>query len=244
MQVALPTPLLFVLFVLVTKRGWKPGGEAKWNFAVAFSLPVIALFAFASIKGAFRMNWTAPAFLALLPAAAALLLEVSEKHRLWRRLTGATAIVCALLIVLGHFEMATLRLRLMKHGGWRSLAEQVTAQEKVAAEATGKTPFVLGADKYNLAAEMGFYLGDPDRCVNSFALGEQGLGYRYWTDLEQFRGRPAVIVMSRSVGRDLDKLRPYFERLDPPQLAPGQRPRKVYLATGYGYRPDPRGREQ
>jgi dolichol-phosphate mannosyltransferase len=245
MQVVLPTPLLFVLMVMGTARGWKPGRGEGWNFTVAFSLPVFAVFALASARGAFRMNWTAPAMISLLPAAAALLVEMSEKARWWRRVDGVTAVVCALIILIGHVELAAAKvgwLSFVKLGGWGRLADEVEKQKTALAQSTGQKPFVLGADKYNLAAELGFYMRDPFNCVNPFALGEQGLGYRYWTDLEKFRGRPAVIVLSRAGEKDLAKLRPHFEKLDPPQLVrvyAGKRlQRKAYVVTGYGYSPD------
>jgi dolichol-phosphate mannosyltransferase len=244
MQVALPTPVLFVLFVLTAARGvrqgWGQERAERWNFAVAFSLPLLALFAVASTKGAFRMNWTAPAFLSLLPAAAAVLVEFFGKSRGWRWAAGVTTVACVAIIAWGHFELATMKF--LRFGGWRQLAAQVKVEKAELAAKTGQKPFVLGADKYNLAAEVGFYSQDPSDCVNPFALGAQGLGYRYWTNLERFRGCPAVIVMLRSEARDLEKIRSHFERLDIPKLVRiynGNRlQREVHLVTGYGYRPE------
>ena len=133
-QVLLPTPLLFVLFVMVVRRwvkcwverSWSAVGGERWNFAVAFSLPVVALFALASAKGAFRLNWTAPAFLSLLPAAAALLWEKLEvRSRGWRWASGVTAAACVVVVLVAHTGMALVRVNLLgrvRFGGWHQLA--------------------------------------------------------------------------------------------------------------------------
>jgi hypothetical protein len=212
---------------------------------------LVALFALASLKGAFRMNWTTPAFLSLLPGAAAMLLEVLDRGlpvwtRCWRWAVGVTVGTCAIMVVFGHLGMATKQLDWLSYlrlGGWSQLAERVKDKRAALEAATGQKPFLLGADKYRFAAELGFYLHESRDCVNLFALGEHGVGYRYWTDLAGFAGRPAVIVLGKSTKSDklkLEKLRPYFAKLDPPELvriySSGRLQREVYLVAGYGYR--------
>ena len=198
------------------------------------------------MKGAFRLNWTAPAFLSLLPGAAATLLEMLDegqtvRARRWRWAAGVTAVACVIFAVFVHFGLATTRVKWVR-GGWSQLAERVKAVQATLETTTGQKPFVLGVDKYNMAAEIGFYRHDPQDCVNPYALGAQGLGYRYWTNLEGFRGRPSVIVLTKSDERSLEKLRPHFKKLGSPEIVriytDGRLQREVYLVAGYGYSPD------
>jgi len=107
-------------------------------------------------------------------------------------------------------------------------------------------------DKYNIAAELGFYLHAPDECVNMYATGATGtqaLGYRYWTDLRKLEGRPAVAVLPKPTADLMKQLRLHFERVDEPRhvkvsMHKGLN-REVYLVTCIGYRaterpPNPR----
>ena len=98
---------------------------------------------------------------------------------------------------------------------------------------------MIGTDKYNLAAEMGFYTRAPEDTVNGFALGDQGLGYRYWTQLSRFDRRPAVAILTESNEAQLARLRGRFDKVEEPilvRIAVGDRTlRQGYLVKCYGY---------
>lgn len=249
-QAGMVTPLVLALFVAVAARGVRRGwmrGEADWGFVVSFGLPVFALFALASFKTAVRINWTAPAFLALSVGAAAWLAErladtQPARARRWRVAAWATVGLCVVVIGIGHGVLVWSWPQLggsMQIRQWRALAEEVTAARDRLAEETGQSPFVLGGDKYNLAAALGFYTGLPGECVNTFALGEQGLGYRYWTPLLTWEGRPAVVVMKSVGARDVAALRRRFDVVGTPVMVTvasrSSRPPVLWVVECRGY---------
>jgi hypothetical protein len=99
-------------------------------------------------------------------------------------------------------------------------------------------------EKYG-AAEIGYYLHQPYECVNAYAVGAQGLSYRYWIDLGKFEGRPAVAVFPKPPGDLLSQLRLHFDHVGEPEhlqvSAGGTRLRHMYLVncTGYHAREQP-----
>lgn len=94
-------------------------------------------------------------------------------------------------------------------------------------------------DKYNIAAELGFYLGPPEECVNTYAIGDPGLGYRFWTDLRQFENRSAVAVLPVAQEGALARLREHFDSVDELRSVSirthGKTPRPVGLVDCHGY---------
>ena len=256
-QMIILTPLVFGLFVLTIARGlrraWRQRDE-RWIFALCFSLPLFLMFVAASLRTGIHINWTAPAFLSLSVPAASVFLEGMDSARrkvavAWRAGGAVTIAFCvlAILVVLGNFiwNGATI-FAYSRTGGWHELAAEVDIAADKLAIKTGQQPFVIGADKYAIAAELGFYLDIPaEECINTFALGERGLGYRYWTDLNELRGRPAVAVLTRiAKGRQEDDsltaVRQHFDRIDEPQRIQvptiGRHWRILYLVNCYGYR--------
>jgi dolichol-phosphate mannosyltransferase len=249
-QLGILTPPLFALFTVAAARGVQRGWwqrDDNWNFVASFSLPLFFLFAAASFKTQIHVNWTAPAFLSLSLGASAMALDGLESNqparvKRWRCGAWATIALCGLAIVFGHTSLTWGIPKMFAYahaGGWQAVAQQVDATRATLRDETKQEPFVLGMDKYNVAAELGFHLHDPDDCVNTFATGGQGLGYRYWTDLAKFEGRPAVAVVPKPNDELMSQLRRHFERVGEPQLlcVPRYRVlnRQVYLVICTGY---------
>lgn len=246
-QAGILTPPVAVALVAAMRRGlqrgWRDRDDA-WNFALSFSVPAGAVFVLASFRTELHTNWLLPAYLSLLPAVAARYLEITPRGRQW---IGAVTIGLCLLVTLVAFSGVLWgvpsSLTYRHAGGWRALAERVTKETAALTAQTGRQPFVLGADKYNLAAELGFYTGQPAQQLNTLALGAHGLGYRYWTDLRAFAGRPAVVVLRRTNDTSLARLNAHFDRLDPPVPIRiptlGARHRELFLVNAHGYRVEP-----
>ncbi len=248
-QLGALTPVGLALFGLAAVKSLSRGWTLKqdcWNFAIAFSLPLFLVFLLASFKTEIHVNWTAPAFLSLCPAAAALFLEgiddpSPQRARYWRLGGVALAIMCGASNILLMSGLTVGTPPYHDAGGWRQLAESVTEVEGHLGESTQRQPFVIGGDKYYLAAELGFYTHTPKDLVNGYALGEPGVGYRYWTDLSKFVGRPAIAVLTRATTSTLSKLEDHFDKIDPPvqieipMSSLSTHKRVVYLVNCYGY---------
>jgi len=249
-QLGVLTPPLFALFARAASRGVRRGWlqrDDNWNFAASFSLPLFFLFAAASFKTQIHINWTAPAFLSLSLGASALALEGLEsdepaRAKRWRWGAWVTVALCAVAIVFGTTSLAwgiPKSLAYVHAGGWRAVAEQVDVVRVKVRSETKQEPFLLGMDKYNIAAELGFYLRAPEDCVDMYAIGGQGLGYRYWTDLTKFEGRPAIAVVPKPSPDAVSQLHRYFDRVGEPQLVRVPRyrglDRQVYVLICTGY---------
>jgi len=253
-QLGTLTPPVFILVLAAAWRAMKKGWleqQDHWNFAVSFFLPLFLVFFFASFVTSVHVNWTAPVYLSMLPATAAFFLESSTNQanptqaRRWR-LAGTWWLVFCGAVLLVAFSILTLgvprMLSLTQAGGWRQLASQVEEARTVVEMETGQRPFIIGVDKLYFASQMGFYMGSPDEVVNQFALGFPGFGYPYWTDLQKFSGRPAIVIMEKKLWPVATRiLQPHCNRLHLPQpvtfLNSGGKERRVRLITCYGYRP-------
>ena len=236
-QLLMPTPVGLALLAAAAwravRRGWL-GREDNWNFVAAFGLPVFGLFMAASFKTNVHVNWSAPAFIALALGGGAVWVEALEANRRWWRAGMWTlAVLCGGAAILGHISLATgqpAQLAYAHAGGWRELAEAA----RVESAHVGQSAFYIGADKYNIAAELGYYLRQPAECVNGYAFGEHGLGYRYWTDLRRYEGRPAVIVFTDALPAAVGQ---HFAQLSAPvTLRVDAHGRTWQAVTGLGYR--------
>jgi dolichol-phosphate mannosyltransferase len=243
LQLLILGPIPLVVFGAVALRGvrrrWMTGGDV-WNLSLSFFLPLFAVFVLASFKTEVHINWTAPAFLSLVIGAAAIFQEGIERRlrlaaRYWR-VAGwcvvAFAVGAAGLGVSTRVFGIPKALTPSRMAGWRQLAAHVNAAKAELERVTGQDAFVLGTDRYNMAAELGFYTRDPGNCVNSFALGKQGLGFHYWTDLNALENRPAVAILTKPDERTLAELNDHFDEVGRPvrfDIPLGGRTRTMWL---------------
>lgn len=247
MQLLILTPPLAILLAWAVGRAlktWREADQEAARFAVVFALPLFLVFVKASFQTEIHVNWTAPAFLSLLPLVAAHYTQLTGAvARRWRRTMITTGALCLAGMVIAFINFATgfpNGIWYRHIGGWRSVATEVERAEHALEAQTGKAPFILGMDKYNLAAELSFYTHEPEELINVYAVGEPGLGFRYWSELGAFAGAPAVVVLTKTNEHWLGELTAHFDRRDPPRLLEipnsDRQPRRVYLMNAYDYR--------
>jgi dolichol-phosphate mannosyltransferase len=250
-QVAILTPILFGACVLAAgaavKHWWRDRDD-RWGFVAAFFFPMFLVFVHASFKTEVHINWTAPAYLTLLVAVAALFVQgvtaaQPARVRRWRWGGIVTGCLCVLIMALG---LTTLvwgvpsALAYRHVGGWRQLAREVDEIEDALERETGQRILTIGVDKYNLAAQLGYYMAEPHDTVNAFIFGKTGLGYPYWSKLQRFEGQPVVMVFKRMNDDAHAILSNYFSHATEPRrievATTKNRSRVVYVVTGYGFR--------
>ncbi len=229
LQLAVLSPLVLLLFGVVAKRAWKRGvlcGESAWAFVGAFGLPLFLLFAIVSPNTDSRANWTAPAFLALSMGGAAWLTEKlaapgALTQRRWRRLVAVGVGFCVLVLLTGYSVIRFGQpwfLGTNQIGGWRALAAEVEQWRREArTRGEVREPFVLGMDRYHLAAIIGFYTQRPDLTVNWYPVGAPGLSYPYWSKSADWRGRNVVAVLRGGSTRQLRVLQRHCAEIGAPQ---------------------------
>ena len=196
----------------------------RWLLAVCFSLPLLAVMSYKSLRCGIRLNWTLPLYLSLLPAVARLGLTQARlaRRRLrgvaWQRAGLATAAGCLGLDVLGLTYLLALEpqvRRIPAVGPWRELATVVDkAADRLEAE-TGREPLVIAEGKYRLASVLAFYRTPLERDVRAsdfttsqWLIGGRGLGYPYWANHQLWASRDCIVVDDND---DIGKYAPRFK---------------------------------
>ena len=177
------SPLVFVALVGAIFWAWRvafprpatagaqlPATE-KARFLLAFSLPLLVLYTLLAFKTAGEPNWTAPGFVSLSILAGALWHARAQASRPAAAF-GVTALAVALVLSTLVVDTDAARqlgipwdykkdpaARLL---GWRSTAESVAAFRREEERDLGAPVFLI-ANRYQLAAELSFYL--PSRPV-------------------------------------------------------------------------------
>jgi 4-amino-4-deoxy-L-arabinose transferase-like glycosyltransferase len=138
----------------------------KARFLLAFGLPLLAMYALLAFKTAGEPNWTAPAFISLSVLAAALWHERARHSR-----TARAFCICAVIVALPA-SVLMLDTDLVRQAGfawpydrdptsrllgWGDTARTVAAFRRDEERALGAPVFLI-ANRYQLAAELNFYL--------------------------------------------------------------------------------------
>jgi dolichol-phosphate mannosyltransferase len=212
-QIAVATPLLlpgvlwlYARTLLNRRRLFTP---RLW-MALSFSLPLLMVMAYKSLKYDTHPNWTLPAFLSVFPAVAQLSLALWRSRRKrpgwfsWQRTALTTAAVCLALNILALVYVLAVQPRtglIPALRPWRDLATAVEKIEVRLKAESKREPLVIGMDKYRLASVLAFYrtplldgMRASDFTTSQWIIGGDGLGFRYWTTADQWIGRDCIIV--------------------------------------------------
>ncbi|OAI43025.1 hypothetical protein AYO41_00465 [Verrucomicrobia bacterium SCGC AG-212-E04] len=174
LQALVYSPLIFIGLMIALVFGWKeatghkPGRAERARFLLAFTLPILGFYAILALRKPGEPNWTALAYPSLCVLAAMLWHERAGA----RRRTAVFALAALSLglamslvildtdsvrqlgIVWPYKRDTTIRIR-----GWQATADAVATVRKQVEKEIGQKVFLI-ADKYQLAAELNFYLAD------------------------------------------------------------------------------------
>ena len=177
---------------------------------MCFSLPLILMMSYASLRKEIHIDWTAPAYLSLIPATTWWLLvrlRAIAMHPGVRRLRWEPSVAwfcggCILLSISGLTYLLTLQPRmqtLAAFGPWRELAAIVEREEDLL---EGHEPLIVCSGKYKMASVIAFYRTPLERDVraadfttnDSILIGGQGLGYTYWATPNRWKYDRIIFV--------------------------------------------------
>ena len=174
LQAIVYSPLIFVGLLIALGRGWKearghrPGRAERARFLLAFTLPILAFYAVLALRRPGEPNWTALAY----PSLCILAAMVWHERANVSRGAGVFAVAALLLgLVMSVAILDTDVIRQMgvtwpykkdtssRIRGWRATADAVGTVRRQIEKELGQKVFLI-ADKYQLAAELNFYLAD------------------------------------------------------------------------------------
>jgi dolichol-phosphate mannosyltransferase len=251
MQLAVATP--FVLGGLVwlglrVARSRRRLLTPRWLIAACFSLPLLLVVSYKSLRYSIHLNWTLPLYLSVFPAVAQLALTRWRAGRrdmagaVWlRRATLATVVVCLSLNALALLYALVVQPRtgwVSALGPWHELAAEVEKIEEQLEAQTGEEPLIIADGKYRLASLLAFYRTPlehaeraSDQTTSQWILRGPGLGYPYWAPTDQWQGRDCILVS------DTGGVREFARQFDDFQFVNAFHPtgHKTYqIAIGHG----------
>ena len=252
-QLAIATPLVLIGLVWVCARtllNLRRLLMPRWWLALCFSLPLLMVMSYKSLKDDVHLNWTLPAYLSVMPAVAQLTLMLwrrwSKKKSggfSWQRVGLVTIAGCLMLNVLAMAYLLVLQPRMgwiPTLRPWRELAAAVQLVDERLKKETGREPLIIGTDKYRIASVLAFYRtpmeGDvraSDFTTSGWILGSDGLGYPYWTTKDQWIGGDCIVVDD-----DQNDIKEFASRFNTYEAA-GEltlNQRTYYIYIGHGLR--------
>jgi dolichol-phosphate mannosyltransferase len=223
-------------------------------FAMAFSLPLLATMAYKSLTAEVHLNWTAPAFLSLIPAISAIIAAGYTHANLstrieafgqWMRWSGIACILvnCGILLFLLVLQP---HLRwISAFGPWTDLAHAVEDSEDALEHQTHQEPLIIADGRYRLASVLAFYRTPVENYVEAsqfttsqWILGGRGVGYEFWSDRNDWIGANCLYITDDT--HMLADLSRWFDRVEPvddPRLNNGK---AHYMAWCFGLKAQPR----
>lgn len=222
-QLGLLTPILGLLSFASLGVAWRRWYSDRQNsekhlFLLAFSAPILLFFLILSFHKSVYANWPAPAYIATF----ALLGDWVRKHnysgstlRQWFRVALITGACLTLLV---HLEVAFGILPLQGSAavsvgrvwGWKSMGEEagkrIEEMNSISAD-----PVFLAARRYQIAAELSFYLPGQPEVELIPETPEATNQYRFWNHQKEKYGQTALYVCDD--GGKIDHLERRFERI-------------------------------
>jgi hypothetical protein len=238
-QLALLSPIVFLLFLAVLARGRRLWRDSAWmdRYLWMTSMPVFLLFALLSTHTRVEGNWPAFGYF----GACILVAAAYRGRRVWYWTLGTAGALTLIVLIQVVYPLIPLPLKADRiaheFGDWRPIGEAVVQTRNTLPEA--HTAFVFALD-YQTASKLAFYIPGRPRTV-ALNRGRRPNTYDYWWADADLIGHDAVGVAKRP---DLAKtqLARFFDAVDPPQAVTlwdhrqAKNGRPAPVATLYIYR--------
>lgn len=211
-QVGLVSPGILVISVVAAWRalvrreqpgetaGAKSANDAAFLLAVV-GLVVLAFFAYSAVRRPVEANWPAPAFVALLPLAAAS--TGAAIRRWWRPSLALGALLVVVAVVQAAVPILPLPARrdpVARAWGWKALAGAADSLRSAPRTSGGRW---LAADRYQEAAELALHAaGHPT--VFALGIGSRRSQYDLWPSFAETARPGDDLVVALDTGTSAD----------------------------------------
>jgi dolichol-phosphate mannosyltransferase len=209
-------------------------------------LPLLAFFFVVGIKRSTHVFWPLPGWIALSILMGGYLSRDGSRiagfyRRHWREISTISIVVVGLGIA---YSVKPLVVPIRSLHGW----PEITARAADLRKGLPVDGFYLGVGRrYLTPAQLAYHLRAPGEVHSKNLLGEDGLQFTYWADLNALRGRDAVVVAEADWSpRLLEQLQRVFDRVEPAgdplvvegsSLYKGAKEERYQFFIGHGYRP-------
>lgn len=257
-----PTGLLAAIIAMRRRADFSGSDHriSRWElspqflFGVIFALFPVSVFLAFSLTHQPKLNWTAPAWLAVLPTMAFMMTSACGRitdgltrftRRIWMPTILVTVILygAALNYLSPGFPGVGYPESMRFIAGFDGLGVKVGQYVQDLAARTAKEPLVVGMDKYNVASEMAYYntRSGPANTAGNHLFGAEALSYRFWMTPQQAAGRNVVLVGEDGIQISAQGLAKYFDSLgaigEIPVSLNGVVIGQYAIRTAWNYRP-------
>lgn len=216
-QLGMLTPYLFFFIIGGWLfAGWKAFKQKAEKYALLFwlSLPVYFVFTLSSLRSLVKMNWMAPAYITSTVAAVAWVFSGETNRATWFKKYLKSGLILGLVIVLIMHVLPLFPIIPIRKGdtwtGWKELARTV---EQLKTE-MGTDAFIF-SDEYKIPSELTFYTKPHLETHCGELIGEKGLQYFFWTDVDKLIGKDAIFVTSDARRyNNISNMMTYFDRVE------------------------------
>jgi dolichol-phosphate mannosyltransferase len=253
------TPVAFVAACLALLRqdhSQSPRIRRRRLFMRVFALVPLATFFSLSLFGAPKFHWTAPVWLAVLPAMAWMIGQPGNWQGISRWVLAAwkpTIAVCLVFyaVALHYVALGVPGIPYMgfpEHYFWREATPEVEKLAEEIQRQTGQKPVVVGMSKWSVSAALSFYgqKSNPLEIRARNMFHQSAAMYDFWYPSEPATTRPILLVGMKphQLEHDVhgvDNITPSLVRPGPTQelvIYKNDRPlRRIYYRVAYGYNP-------
>ena len=211
-----------------------PAQTRDYRLLMWLCLFPVAVFGVLSLTRTSKLNWTGPAWLALLPLVALLMSTrpVASAGRLMRwsqRAWPATVLVCLVLYgALFHYLSLGLPGAPYPHNlhliGWRDFGPEVERLKTRFERETGEKILVVGMDRNRIASGLAFYRDRADGVARSAThpaldtasvhlFGDVALMYERWFPVDRQNGKTMLLIGEKETVLESPAIRSRVESL-------------------------------
>lgn len=223
-------------------------------FARIYTLVPFSVFLVFSLTHRVKLNWTGPIWLAVIPAMAAAIVALPERHDAWLRRAWLGTVVVLGLILVTFLQYLSFGLPGVRYAtniailpvGWSEMGRALDAQRAAVPRLADGRVLLVGLDRNFIASQAAFYHSRPLEAIRettgAHLFGNRALMYEFWFPPAELEGATLLLV---SFDRgDLDRRRvrdrcaPLGEIEEHWIDRGGKKVRRYYTRVAENYRPN------
>jgi 4-amino-4-deoxy-L-arabinose transferase-like glycosyltransferase len=214
-QMGMLTPYLLGFAV----GGWiyagkKASTDDRFRLLFWISFFTYLIFPLLSFRSLVKPNWMAPAYVTSIIAAVVWVEAGETKTARWYKKYFKGGLIMGLVIVVFMNLLPLFPILPLRRGdtwtGWAELAQRIE-QDLLEME---ENTFVFGHE-YKIPSELAFYTSGNLQTHCGEIIGERGLQYTYWTDINELIGCDAIFITSDAQRyRETDRILQYFAEIE------------------------------